>query len=188
MTTVIVDGIIFPATYLGKGKFSKVYRVGNRAVYYTRGDCAKEALAMFQYNRIAHLPEIIRHDDVRVGNRSYYFVFSSPIYKNVTKKDSSAYMLMRMIMRLYDEYYSVLRRSGLKSRNMLNIYVMEGFVEYMRNISEVPRSIVFALKTLVHVAANCGDGVAFDFHKKNFGVNEYGTLIFRDPFYVRGEE
>jgi hypothetical protein len=48
----------------------------------------------------------------------------------------------------------------------------------------VPRSIIRALQEIVNVASNCGGKPYFDLHKKNFGVNEYGTLIFRDPFYV----
>jgi hypothetical protein len=49
----------------------------------------------------------------------------------------------------------------------------------------VPRSVVKALQEIVDVALNCGYGVGFDLKKNNFGVNEYGTLIFRDPIYVR---
>jgi hypothetical protein len=43
--------------------------------------------------------------------------------------------------------------------------------------------MINAMHLLVDLGAMCGD-VRFDFHKKNFGVNEYGTLIFRDPMYV----
>ena len=50
----------------------------------------------------------------------------------------------------------------------------------------LPNSILKALQEIVNVASNCGDKIGFDLHKKNFGVNEYGTLIFRDPIYVRG--
>lgn len=48
-----------------------------------------------------------------------------------------------------------------------------------------PRSIIRALQEIVNVASNCGSYVGFDFTKRNFGVNEYGTLIFRDVFFVK---
>jgi hypothetical protein len=181
-TYIKIDGKLYSAEYLGRGKFSKVFKVGNRAVYYTQGDCGKEVLAMFQRKRVMHLPEIVRHDDVEVRGK-YYYVFSSPIYRNVTRKDRSAYESMMMIINLYGRFWDKLvNEVGLVAFNeMTGAEIMERFVEYVRKIPIVPRSIVQALEELVNVAINCGGDVVFDFHRRNFGVNEYGTLIFRDP-------
>lgn len=195
MTTVEVDGIRFPARYIGKGQYSKVYQVGSRVVYYTRGDCSKEVLAMFQYKRIAHLPELIRHNDivkkVSYGGKwgtvykeeSRWYVFSSPYYRNVTKKDRSAYELMRLIQRSADRY-----RQALYLRGERGIYLMQSIIDGMKEDKQVPNSIVRVIQVIVDIASNCGDDVYFDFKKRNFGVNEYGTLIFRDPFYVYSGE
>jgi hypothetical protein len=177
MITVEVDGIRFPAKRIGKGQYSKVYQVGSRAVYYTRGDCSKEVLAMFQYDRMAHLPEIIRHNNINTPRTTWY-VFSSPLYRNVTKKDRSAYELMNKIIQWYNIFYrQYSARSGI---NLMRLIVND-----FKGSDVVPRSVTRAMEEIVDVASNCGwDNIGFDFHKKNFGVNEYGTLIFRDPFYV----
>ena len=185
MTTVEVDGFKFPAKYIGKGKYSKVYRVGNRVVYYTRGDCAKEVLAMFQYDRIAHLPEIVRHDDVFGYHGRRWYVFSSPYYRNVTKKDKSAWLLRKKIIDWYDVFYRQHMRVGMGQRYPTGVKLMADIVNDFKKSDVVPYSVVRALQKIVDIASNCGYGdMGFDFHRQNFGVNEYGTLIFRDPFYV----
>lgn len=175
---ITVDGRQYEAKYIGKGQFSKVYRVGDRVVMYTRGDCAKEVLAMFQYDRMAHLPELIRHENITVRPGIYWYVFSSPYYRNVTTRDKSAYELMNQIIQEYKVFYRMVNQIGS------TINLMQGFVHYLLEESKVSRSVVKALEEIVNVASNCGDKVGFDFHKKNFGVNEYGTLIFRDVFWV----
>jgi len=89
-SVITVDGQEYEAKYIGKGQYSKVFRVGDRVVYYTRGDCGKEVLAQFQYDRMTHLPELIRHQNITTV-RGVWYVFSSPYYRNVTTKDRSAY-------------------------------------------------------------------------------------------------
>ena len=170
-----VDGRKYQAKYIGKGQYSKVYRVGDRVVYYTRGDCGKEVLAQFQYNRMTHLPELIRHENITTVIGTWY-VFSSPYYRDVKKSDTSAYSLMREIVKVFDAC------SGHYGKKKLGIDTMREFVEVIRAM-KFPRSIVRALYELSEIAGNCGENMYFDFHKKNFGVNEYGTLIFRDPMY-----
>jgi hypothetical protein len=178
-SVITVDGKEYYATYIGKGQYSKVYRVGDRVIYYTRGDCGKEVLAQFQYDRMAHLPELIRHNSyIKEGRGMYWYVFSSPYYRNVTKKDRSAWELMNRILREYRIFdMMVNKREGID--------FMQYIVDKFADETNLPRSVVKALQEIVDVASNCGDGVGFDFHKKNFGVNEYGTLIFRDPIYTR---
>ena len=178
--TIEVDGKFYKAKYIGKGMYSKVFRVGDRVVYYTRGDCGKEVLAQFQYDRIAHLPYLVRHENITVRPGIYWYVFSSPYYRNVTSKDASAYKLMKRIIQQYEISY---RR--YRSNKFEGIDVMQGVVNDMRDESDLPRSVIKALQEIVDVASNCGYGVGFDLTKMNFGVNEYGTLIFRDPIYVR---
>ena len=175
-----VDRQKYEAKYIGKGQYSKAYRVGDRVVLYTRGDCAKEVLAMFQYNRMAHLPEIIRHENITVKRGSYWYVFSSPYYRNITTKDKSAWNLMQKIIMDYDYFYSY-----ELNRIFKGVYLMQEFVNHIKKDSHMIRSVIRALNEIIQVAGNCGDNVGFDFHKKNFGVNEYGTLIFRDVFWVK---
>lgn len=176
-SVIEVDRKQYAAKYIGKGQYSRVFRVGDRVVYYTRGDCGKEVLAMFQYDRMTHLPELIRHENITTA-RGIWYVFSSPFYRNVTKKDRSAYSLMRRIM----VWYKVFHRGDNRFEG---IQLMQDIVIRFAKESDVPRSVVKALQEIVNVASNCGYGIGFDLHKKNFGVNEYGTLIFRDPIYVR---
>lgn len=177
-SVITVDGREYAAKYIGKGMYSKVYRVGDRVVYYTRGDCGKEVLAMYLYDRMAHLPEIVRHENITTG-RGIWYVFSSPYYRNVKSSDTSAWALMKATQRSADRYRQVLWVSGERGINLMQL-----IVNGMKEDKWVPNSILKALQEIVNVASNCGEGVGFDLHKKNFGVNEYGTLIFRDPFYV----
>ena len=173
-----VDGQQYEAKYLGKGQYSKVYQVGDRVIMYTRGDCAKEVLAMFQYDRMAHLPELISHEKVILRNRDYdWWVFSSPFYRNVTTKDRSAWLLMKKIMLWWSEWND---RDLNKYRG---IHGMQEFVNF--SYDDFPKSVIRALEEIVNIASNCGDDIGFDFQKSNFGVNEYGTLIFRDVIWVR---
>jgi hypothetical protein len=165
-TIIGVDGVGYPATYIGRGKFSRTFRVGDRVVYYTKGDCAKEVLAMFGERR-THLPEIIRHNDVVVYDKHWrekyrWQVYSSPYYRDVTAKDKEAWRLVGI---LYKTWLSVPK---------------DEFFEFLRSRKDVPRSIVRDLEYIYEVSRNCGNKIYFDLHRKNFGVNEYGTLIFRD--------
>lgn len=181
-----VDGKLYKAKYIGKGQFSKVYRVGDRVIYYTRGDCGKEVLAMFQYDRMMHLPEMIRHENITIRPGIIWYVFSSPYYRNVKRTDTSAYRMMKIIIEMYKEFWNQQRDYQYQAygRVKQGIGVMQKFVEYVNEMKIVSRSVVKALQEIVNVASNCGPIVGFDLHSKNFGVNEYGTLIFRDPFYV----
>lgn len=186
-SVVVVDGQSYPAKYIGKGQYSRVFRVGDRVVYYTRGDCTKEVMAMFQYDRMAHLPELVRHSSISTGSGTQWHVFSSPFYRDVKKSDTSAYRLMHHIISVYKEFWNKERNYQYQAygRVYAGLKVMQNFVEYAKEMDAViPRSIVKALQEMVNVVGNCGEAPSFDFHKKNFGVNEYGTLIFRDPMYV----
>jgi hypothetical protein len=186
-SVVVVDGVSYSAKYIGKGQYSRVFRVGDRVVYYTRGDCTKEVMALFQYDRMAHLPEIVRHENINTGSGTQWYVFSSPFYRDVKRSDTSAYRLMNDIITMYKEFWKRERDYQYQAygRVYAGLKVMQNFVDEARQGSSViPRSIVKALQEMVDVVSNCGASPSFDFHKKNFGVNEYGTLIFRDPMYV----
>jgi hypothetical protein len=172
-TVVEVDGVKYPATYIGRGKFSRTFRVGDRVVYYTKGDCTKEVLAMFGERR-THLPEIIRHNDVVVYDKHWrekdrWQVYSSPYYRDVTAKDKEAWRLVNILRGVW-----------------LSISIDKFSLEFLRLRKDIPRSIVRDLEYIYEVSKNCGDKIYFDLHRKNFGVNEYGTLIFRDVI-VTGE-
>lgn len=175
---IVVDGREYSATYIGKGEYSKVYRVGDRAVYYTRGDCGKEVLAMYQYDRMAHLPELVRHSSVKTS-RTMWQVFSSPYYRDVRRTDTSAWTLMRMLVAYVEKTDGFLYRQGFRGWRK-----MEAIIDSMVDDGLFPHSIIKAMEEIKNVSANCGERVNFDLHEKNFGVNEYGTLIFRDPIYV----
>lgn len=173
-----VDGRQYYATYLGKGTYSKVYRVGDRVVYYTKDDCTKDVLSMFVLDRITHFPEIVRHNDIQRGN-NYYLVYSSPYYKDVRSSNVSAWRLMKKLIKVF--YEEAARMSQLYRR--FDNEIMHTLVDRIEERNELPHSAINAMRILVDLGAMCGDA-RFDFHKKNFGVNEYGTLIFRDPMYV----
>jgi len=178
-SVVEVDGKLYPAKYIGKGHYSKVFRVGDRVIYYTRGDCSKEVLSMYLYDRMAHLPDLTRHENITTA-RGIWYVFSSPFYRDIKRSDTSAWELMKEIIRYNSAYHDIAYREGHRGRELMRLIVI-----MMKDYSSLPKSVIKALDEIAEAAMNCGDNVGFDFHKKNFGVNEYGTLIFRDPIYIR---
>jgi len=175
-SVIQVDGREYQAKYIGKGQYSKVFRVGDRVVFYTRGDCSKEVLAMFQHERMTHLPEIVRHENITTPRGTWY-VFSSPFYRNVRKSDASAYALRDKIKKWYGVFYRQYPGN--------DIHTMQAIVDDFRKSQIVPHSVIKALQEIVNVVSNCSANAGFDFQNSNFGVNEYGTLIFRDPVWVR---
>jgi len=172
-----IDGKEYIAEYLGKGVFSKVYRVGNRAIYFTKGDCSKKVLAMYSFERLPHITEIVQHNNVGA-----FQVYSSPIYGDVKKSDTSAWRLMTEIIKLYKLYSSHLAVNFLRLSGRER---MQGFVDMLEDDKSVPYSIIRSLQAMIEIYRNCGDNTYFDFHKQNFGVNEYGTLIFRDIAFIK---
>lgn len=173
---VEIDGKLYEGKFVGKGKFSKVFRVGDRVVYYTKNDCTKDALAMFG-RRIMHLPEIIKHDVVKTSDGKGWFVYSSPYYKNLTSKYKSAWETYRKLIRAYVSF--------LRGTSSFGYNLAVEFIEYLKKINFTPKSIIRALEHIIDIGSSCGEYIYFDFHKGNFGVNEYGVLIFRDPLYMR---
>lgn len=172
-----LDGKIYDAKYLGRGKYSQAFQVGNRVVLLTQEDCAKEVLARYQYDRMMHLPELVEHDWIETGtqNKINWHVYSSPFYKNVTVKDGEAYRLMKAMIKFWNQRYY----EHAQTHKPFGLDVMRAFVKDMKE-SGFPKSVIRALSELAEVSGNCGDQAGFDFHKGNFGVNEYGVLIFRD--------
>ena len=182
-----VDGKQYHAKYIGKGQYSKVFRVGDRVIYYTRGDCGKEVLSLYVYDKETHIPEIIRHENITTVRGTWY-VFSSPYYRNVTAKDRSAYKIMNVLIREFRSFIYEYRHYQQQAYGRVteDDRMMLAFIEHLIESKIVPRSVTNALFRLYELARNCGDRIGFDFKKQNFGVNEYGTLIFRDPIWVWG--
>lgn len=186
-SVIVVDGREYAAKYIGKGMYSKVFRVGDRVVYFTKGDCSKEVLAMYVYDKATHIPDMIRHENMTTAQATWY-VFSSPYYRNVTSGDTSAWKLMKAII----EEHRNFRREYYHYQSQVYGKIKDGersmlaFIEYLRERRTVTQSAIRALYDLYELARNCGDRIGFDFKKNNFGVNEYGTLIFRDPIWVWG--
>lgn len=178
---VTVDGVRYAAKYIGKGQYSRVFRVGDRVIYYTKGDCSKEVLAMYMYDKMTHLPDLVRHENITMTSGMTWYVFSAPYYRNVTTKDRSAWELMKKILRMYTGAFHI----AYSVEGYRGYELMARIVNIMRSHKVLPNSVINALQEILEISGNCGAGVAFDLHNKNFGVNEYGTLIFRDPVYVK---
>lgn len=174
--SVEIDGRFYGAKFLGKGSFSRAYRVGDRVVLYTKGDCAKEVLDLYQYDKMMHLPDVIRHENTDGG----WWCFSMPYYRNVSTKDQSAWKLYRALQAHFNVVYGRLYYRFKQGR--VKPYGPDLMYAYVASVKAdgFPNSVVNALMRLTELAMNCGDDVGFDFHKGNFGVNEYGVLIFRD--------
>ena len=150
-SVIEVDGRQYKAKYVGRGQYSRVFRVGDRVIYYTRGDCGKEVLAMYLYDRMAHLPDLTRHENITTS-RGTWWVFSSPYYRNVTKKDRSAWEMMRDIVKWANYYHSKGYQIGKRDINLID-YVVEGMASL-----NFPYSIINALYEIRNAASNCGIG------------------------------
>ncbi len=180
---VEIDGKMHNGVLIGIGddEGSRVYIVGNRTVYYVKDNCSRRTIAFFG-RKYDHLPKFVKHNDVRVGRRQYA-VYSSPIYRSVSEKDSVKVIADEFIEKFED--FMIAFPIATAGDEFNGVETMEVFIGVLLEIRKiVPNSIINTLKFLVSVAKKCGQDILVDFELDNFGVGEDGKLVFRDVFWL----
>jgi hypothetical protein len=177
--TITVDGDRLDAVYLGRGKYSVAYQVGNDVIIYVRKeDYGKEILTHCAEN--PHIP-ICEKIDTQPGPSSGDWdiqVFRMPFYEALRPK-TEAWAIMKELARAREAAYSEI----IKEPHMVRY---EGVtVNYqVSETANVPDSVREALQILTNTAANWGSGYMFDaFRKPNLGQDSEGRIILRDVLY-----
>lgn len=162
-----IDGQTVRAQFIGKGLFSKAYRVENTVYLLTQGDYSKECIALFA--RGQHIPVITRHEDIEEG-RAMYQVFSMPFYQPMRKKHSKAWKqwaFLKQVCVVPGGYFEV--REWLDSDRVK---------------LELEPTVWDALDQMIEAFSNYdSESMGLEFNKVNVSVDEKGELILRDVLF-----
>lgn len=160
--------------YLGKGRFTTAYKNGQFVYLFTnedidKGDWAKEAISMFCRDH-THIPDIWE-----VEQLDSITIYKTKYYEPLTAQHKEAWQLAKYLekerMRLW-----FANNYQINTRKKQWYEVMQEFIDTIT----VPGSIKEALQELLNAGLNYDHSVAFEFNKKNLGVDEQGNLVFID--------
>lgn len=180
--TITVDGKQLQATYLGKGKFTTAYRVGDTVYTFTdveSGDFGKEILSLHLYGEQAGLPPTQRHSDVAIRGREYY-VYSMPFIAPLTAASKQAWRDYKILAKVQVE-----ARWALPYSKPITEYAMDVNNDILARFIAAGGSqhTAEALKELVDRATNYGSDVLTEFAPRNLGVDINGNLVLRDCMF-----
>lgn len=157
-----IDGKTVTGEFIGKGLFSKAYRVGDMVFLLCQGDYSKECLALFADQRLKHVPTIKRHEDI--GDNQ---VFSMPYYRKLTKKDYP---------QAFAQWRTLQNKLGIAA---IGPKAIESLIERLRVQGE--ESLADAVSNMYEAFQNYAyHSMVFEFQKVNVSVNDQGELILRD--------
>lgn len=180
--TIAVDGKEIEATYLGKGRHATAYRAGDTVYLFVfdEGEHMKEALALFGPDDSPHVPKITTHEEQHARGK-YLKVYSMPFYRNITAKDADAWKILKT---LADAAERIIREKYMFNEKPLHQwgqYFMNDVIDATRG--QIPDSVTEALQSIADAGANYGMGIAFEFGKRNIGVDDAGNIVFRDIIF-----
>lgn len=152
------------SNFLGKGMFSKAYKVGEKVIVLTE-DPAKECLFMFcQFNN-KHLPKLEILDSIN-GKQAYSMPFYYPL-KASNKKAWSQYKAIKDIIDTMP-YYK-------KEKHVCFESYEQAFQE-----STLDKELKEGLISLVSNMANYTDCIFLEISPRNAKVDSEGNLILLD--------
>lgn len=161
--------------YLGKGQFTTAYKNGKFVYLFTnksseKGDWAKEAISLFCRDH-THIPDIWHVEELDSG----ITIYKTNYYEPLMAKHKEAWKLAKY---LEEERWRLWMANFIqvRSRHRMWFEVMQEFIDTIT----VPESIKEALQELLYAGMNYDQSVAFEFNKKNLGVDEQGNLVFID--------
>lgn len=178
---IAIDGRQYKALFVGRGVYSKTFLLCTQTecivVYYTKNDCTKEALSLLS-RKVKHIPRVRAHHPVVIKS-VVYNVYTSPYYRDVTKRDILAWRHYDEMKKLYNSYRSIAWKDISKGYEFVC-----GFVEYMKSVGTLPESLIEAFNVVLLLVINCDGTVYVDIKKNNFGVDDNGNLVLRDVFFI----
>lgn len=162
------------AEYLGKGRHAKAYRIGNGVLLYVRDCLMKEAIAGINHVHVPTIEYVDTHCEVTV--------WKMPFYQPLASKYTEAWAQAKELMRVTADANALIQQRNRKIHHTDLGYQMARYVCDTANIPELLRD---ALEEMIEKAKNYGEGVTFEFSRRNLGVDEQGRLILRDVLYDR---
>lgn len=161
--------------YLGQGQFTTAFKNGQFVYLFTnetmdKGDWAKEAISMFCRDH-THIPDIWEVEQLTDGITIYKSLYYEPLRAKHKEAWQLANYLDKEKWRLWGENFYMVKQGHKEWAD-----VMQELID----TAKVPESIKEALQELLYAGMNYDRSVAFEFNKKNMGVDGQGNLVFID--------
>ena len=173
-TTIVLRNEKIEATYIGSGRHAKAYRVKDDVFLFVRDCLMKEAIAGIEH---PHVP-VLKH----VENKNEVGIWMMPFYEPLTAKNRAAWSQYRELKRCASEAVPRVINSNPKMHHADLGYMMARHVCENADVNATLRS---ALDEMIEKAKDYGEGISFEFDKRNLGIDEEGRLVLRDVLYDR---
>lgn len=159
-----LNTVLNKKNFLGKGLFSKAYRVGDEVIIVTL-DPAKECLALFTVENI-HLPELTTLEDIG-EKRAYKMLY----YEALTAQHKEAWEQYKLLKKVIDT---------VRYNHPGKYKCYEVYRELVNTCEGLKESIKEAVNSLLDGMANYTENVFIEVSPRNLKVNENGELILLD--------
>ena len=176
------DSETLSAEFIGCGQFAMCYRVGESVYAYVqdageqkKSDLSKEAVALYTDKSNRHIPEIDVVGDYEKSWNNYGLVYRMPFYTMLDSSYADAWKQFRILEDIRSNRINELRKS---SAYEVNESILADAEE-----SDLPESIVSALRSIHEACSNYSQSYLFEFAKRNLAVHEDGTLILLDVIF-----
>lgn len=179
------DGRTLLAQYIGRGKFSNVFRVKSiqdRVYIYTKhGDLSKDILSHIDRTGNRHIPMMRYLGPMQNGEID---VYQSMYYTTPVIKPLSIGQNWKTVLALRHAHAEACAEfpGDIIAKNQcidFNYYIVEN--------AKVPRKIREALTLITESAQDWGKHYLFDdFKGRNLGLDKNGRLVFIDPVFDAG--
>ena len=148
---------------IGKGMFSKVYKINEKEVVILTNDNSKECLATFCQGG-THVPKIERLEDI--GD---FQAYRMPLYFKLTTKSKQAWA-----------QYKILKNLFSNNRDFPEYTGFEIAKERLEACADLPDSVKEDIGLILDNMAMYTAHIFFDIVPRNMMVDELGNLILID--------
>ncbi len=171
-TTITVNGKELEAIFLGKGQFSKAYRVGDFVYTFTKNDYSKEAVSMWAIEN-EHTPTIER---IQIIDDNTH-IYRMPYYEPLNAKDHpTAWAIRKELQNVKTQYFWDFAR---QHNNYWGFDLSNKVIE-CANVSD---TIKECLQSMIDAFMNYDVNPCFEFPKRNLAVDDKGNIIFLDVLF-----
>ena len=170
--TLRINGETLQAEYIGKGSFSRVYRVGDSVYIFLKlgpscenTDYSKEILKNCAYSQ--HVPQIEYIDKTET-----HIIYKMPFYNKLTV-GSVAYKQAKILYKAWVKTWY-----NPKEDNFTNNHKFVNSID-----SLLPASIIEALREIIDESGNYGLQYRLEFPLRNTAEDSEGNLILLDVLF-----
>jgi len=148
---------------IGKGLFSKVFKVSENEVVILTNDNAKECMSCFCQG-YKHIPRMERIEDI-----GEFQAYKMPLYNKLTKKN---------FPKAWKEYVEI--NKALKYLRLEKWTCFAACIKAIQDNENLSESLKESLSGLFDMMASYTDEIFLDLAKRNFMVDHEGILILTD--------